>query len=60
MSKVTKSYIIAMDYDDETDHCVLLVGAKKPGIDAVIINSFESDEAKDIWNSIASEEDKIK
>lgn len=60
MSKVTKSYIVAMDYDDETDHCVLLVGTKKPGIDAAVINSFESDEAKDIWNSIAPETDKIK
>lgn len=60
MSKITKSYIVAVDYDSETDHCVLLVGDKKPGIDATVVNSFESDQAKGIWNSLASETDKIK
>lgn len=60
MSKMTKAYIVAIDYDPDTDHCVLLVGNKKPGIDATVVNSFESDEAKDIWNSIAPDSDKIK
>lgn len=59
MSKVTKTYILAVDYDSETENCVLIVGSKKPGMDATIINSFEGDQAKDIWNSLAIEDDKL-
>lgn len=59
MSKITKSYIVAVDYDESTDHCVLIVGEKKPGMDVAVVNSFAGSEAKDIWNSLAPSDGKL-
>lgn len=52
MSKLTDSLIVAIDFSEDKDKTVLLVGRKNPNQTAKIVNAFQGKKAIDIWNSL--------
>lgn len=48
----TGSVIVSWDFSKGKDVGVLLVGEKKPGKDAEIINAFQGQEAVDIYKKL--------
>lgn len=52
MSKLTDSLIVAIDFSEDKDKTVLLVGRKNPNQTAKIVNAFQGQKAIDIWTSL--------
>ena len=55
---ITSSVIVAFDYKADKDHAILLVGQKNPKIDISIINAFEGEEAKELWEKLTTKKEK--
>lgn len=49
---ISSSVIVAYDYKEGSDTAVLIVGQKNLKQDVAIINAFEGDEAKELWERL--------
>ena len=58
MIDITQSVIVAFDYKADKDHAILLVGQKSPKIDIQIVNAFEGDETKELWEKLTNKKEK--
>lgn len=54
----TGSVVVAYDHKSDTDTAVLIVGQKTPNVDIQIINAFEGEEAKELWNKLTTRKEK--
>lgn len=51
---ICSSVIVAFDYKENADNAVLIVGQKGPKKDIQIINAFQGEEAKELWNKLTA------
>ena len=54
MENLTTSLIIGFDYNEEKDNAILIVGTKTPKKDVEIINAFQGDEAKELYERLTT------
>ena len=54
MKNLTTSLIIGFDYNEDKDNAVLIVGSKTPDKDVEIINAFQGDEAKELYEKLTT------
>lgn len=50
------SVIVSISFSDKSD--VLLVGKKEPGMPVEIVNAFEGEEARELWEKLTVKKEK--
>lgn len=56
--QTAKSLILSFSKNTEKGSSILIVGDKRPGKDADIINAFEGPEAEELWNRLITKKEK--
>lgn len=56
--QTAKSLIVSFSKNTEKGSSILIVGDKRPGKDADIINAFEGPEAEELWNKLITKKEK--
>ena len=57
--KTTSSIIVSYDASENGDETILLVGKKNPNETIKIINAFQGEEARDLWEKLTERNEKI-
>lgn len=52
--KLSGSVIVSWDFSNGTSDAIVLVGEKKPGKPAKIINAFQGKDAEDIYKKLTT------
>ena len=55
---ITSSVIVGFDYKKDSDNAVLIVGQKNPNMSISIINAFQDEEAKQLWEKLTTRKEK--
>lgn len=55
---ITNSVIVGFDYKKDSDNAVLIVGQKNPNMSISIINAFQGEEAKQLWEKLTTRKEK--
>jgi hypothetical protein len=58
MKSFTTSVIVSFDYNEPKDNAVLIVGRRLFNGETQIINSYQGQEAKDLWNKLVTQKKK--
>lgn len=56
--KLTDSLLIAIDFSENKDNTVMIIGRKPVGKPVDIINAFQDDEAIELWNKLITKKEK--
>ena len=56
--QTAKSIIVSFSKNTEKGSSILIVGDKRLGKDAVIVNAFEGPEAEELWNKLITKKEK--
>ena len=56
--KLTDSLLISIDFSQDKDNTVMVVGRKPVGKPVDIINAFQGEEAIDIWKKLTTVKEK--
>jgi len=51
---ITDSIIVSYDYNHSKDIAILVVGRKEPNTSVTIINAFQGEEAKELYNKLVT------
>lgn len=54
MNKKTESIIVSINYDEDTGTGVLIVGGKRPGRHAEVLNAFSGEEAVELYKKLVT------
>ena len=54
MKHLTDSLLVAIDFTNGTDNTVLVVGRKRPNQSVEIVNAFQGDEARELWEKLTT------
>lgn len=57
--KANDTLLISYDAEPERDHCMLIVGRKRPNSSIDIIGAFGGEDAKTLYEKLVSMEGKI-
>ena len=57
--RTTSSIIVSYDTSENGDETILLVGKKNPNETIKIINAFQGEEARDLWQKLTERNEKI-
>jgi hypothetical protein len=57
MNQVTETILVGFSVDPKKDIPVLIVGKKRKNQSMEVINAFQGDEAKELWNKLVVKND---